>query len=119
MFINSTQTKILFIKGVFIADCLNVLSDEPHNTTELIKPDVKTTLLCDICNQNKANQIYFIVASISKSKNKYVFQRMGGVKIGFCSIKCTKKYIINKNSRLISFGLLQNLDFYIKQLKIS
>jgi hypothetical protein len=119
MFINSFQIKILFIKGVFLSDCINVLSDEPHNTTKCIISPVKTTLLCDICNINESNPIYFIVASISKSKNKYVFQRMGGKNIYFCSVICTKKYIIKNNSMLISFGLLQNLDFYIKQLKIS
>jgi hypothetical protein len=119
MFINNSQTKILFIKGVFLSDCINVLSDEPHNMVELVKLDNKTTLLCDICNINESNQIYFIVSSISKIKNKYVFQKMGGVKIGFCSVECVKKHIINKNSMLISFGLIQNLNFYIKQLKIS
>jgi hypothetical protein len=117
MFGSDNKTKIIFLKGVFLSDCINIEADEPYNTTKLIKPDVKTTLLCDICDINEANPIYYIVASISKSNKQYVFQRMGGVKIGFCSVECTKKYIIKNNSRLISFGLIQNLNFYIKQLK--
>jgi hypothetical protein len=117
MFGSDNKTKIIFLKGVFLSDCINIEADEPYNTTECIISPVKTTLLCDICNINESNQIYFIVSSISKIKNKYVFQKMGGVKIGFCSVECTKKYIIKNNSRLISFGLIQNLNFYIKQLK--
>jgi len=110
------KSNIFFIKGVWLSDCVE---QEPVIITQpkIIPKDKKTKSVknpCMNCLGNPADENFFIVSSISRCGDGYIFSRYGND--NFCGTECVEKFIKNNFKMMERISLLANLTFYRNHL---
>lgn len=104
------KSNILFIKGVWLSDCIEsepVIITQPKPKPKP-KPIVKNP--CVFCGDVPASDEFFIVSSIAKTGDRYIYSKLGND--NFCGTDCVAQHITNNFKMIEMYALMENLTFY-------
>jgi hypothetical protein len=84
--------------------------------TIIPKPKVKKSVKnpCNNCLDKPSNKKYYIIASISRSLDGYIYSKLGND--NFCGFNCVAQHITNRFKMIEGISLNENLEFYKNQL---
>lgn len=104
------KSNIFFIKGVFLKDCIE--SEPVIIPTIIPKPKVKKSVKnpCNNCLEKSSDEKYYIISSIAKNGDDYIFSRYGND--FFCGFNCAESHITNNFKMMERFSLIANIKFY-------
>jgi hypothetical protein len=107
MFKEKHRSKFLFLEGVWLSDCI-----ESEPIVIKPKPKVKKTVKnpCVNCGGNPASDEYYIISSIAKNGDGYVYSKMGNAT--FCGFNCAESHITINFKMMERFSLIENIKFY-------